>query len=129
LLGEAETTLLNSGLRSPEAKALVQPAEDLLRLKFFWRGQKDGLAIFLAPDFFRAYPVPLEVPELVTVSGRFHLKPLLSLLGTVNFTSWLSAKMRSGSFRPPNIVSVKWIWKEYPRTWPRPSSMMTRKGS
>lgn len=85
LLGEAETALVNSGLRSPEAKALVQPAEDLLRLKFFWRGQQDGLAIFLALDFFRAYSVPLEVPELVVVSERFHLKPLLSLLGTGRF--------------------------------------------
>lgn len=85
LLGQAEEYLVESGLRSPEAKAILEPAVGHLSQLSFWRSQKDGLAVFLAPEFSRFYPVPLAVPELVTVSERFHLKPLLSLLGTSQF--------------------------------------------
>jgi hypothetical protein len=85
LLGRAEKSLVDSGLRSPVAKALLKPAEELLLRKFFWRGQQDGLAVFLAADFFHYYPVPLKVPELAVVSERFHVKPLLELLGESEF--------------------------------------------
>ena len=68
-------------MRAPTAKALLEPAEKMLSEILFWRGQKDGLAIFLTSDASHFYQVPLEVPELVVVSERFHLKPLLELFG------------------------------------------------
>jgi hypothetical protein len=46
----------------------------------FWRYQSDGLAVFVAPNLFRTYRVPLSLPELVVTGTRFHVKPLLSLL-------------------------------------------------
>jgi hypothetical protein len=85
LLGKAGKSLEELGLRSPEAQALLQPAERLLMETPFWKGQKDGLAIFLGPDIFHYYRVPLEVPELVMVGDRFHLKPLLGLLSANKF--------------------------------------------
>lgn len=85
LLGQAEESLVALGLRSPEAKAILQPAEGLLLKTPFWKGQEDGLAIFLAPDIYYFHPLPLAFPELMVVSERFHLKPLLALLGTNEF--------------------------------------------
>ncbi len=85
LLRQAEDSLTAGGLRTPEVKLLLQPAEKLLLQTPFWRGQKDGLAIFLAPEFFRFYPLPVDFPELVMVGDRFHLKPLLSLLSGGEF--------------------------------------------
>jgi hypothetical protein len=85
LLRQAEDSLTAGGLRTPEAKLLLQPAEKLLLQTPFWRGRKDGLAIFLAPEFFRFYPLPMEFPELAMVGDRFHLKPLLSLLSGGEF--------------------------------------------
>jgi hypothetical protein len=80
LLKQAQESLLALGLRSPEVRELLQPAEKLLPETPFWKGQQDGLSLFLSPDTFHSYILPLEVPELVVVSDRFHLKPLLSLL-------------------------------------------------
>jgi hypothetical protein len=85
LLGQAEDSLMDLGLRSPDAKAILQPGQRLLSETPFWKGQKEGLAIFLAPEIFEFYPVPLAVPELAVVSERFHLKPLLALLSTSKF--------------------------------------------
>ena len=81
LLRQAEETLIAGGRSAPTAKALLEPAEKMLSQILFWRGQKDGLAIFLTADASHFYQVPLEVPELVVVSERFHLKPLLELFG------------------------------------------------
>ena len=85
LLRQAEDGLTSQGMRSPEAKALLEPAEKLLVQTLFWKGQQDGLAVFLAPDFHRFYPLPVDLPELVIVGERFHLKPLLTLLGGGEF--------------------------------------------
>jgi hypothetical protein len=80
LLKQAEEALLTLGLRRSEAGELLGPAEKLLPETPFWKGQQDGLALFFSPDVQHSYILPLKVPEVVVVSHRFHLKPLLSLL-------------------------------------------------
>ncbi len=80
LLREAEEKLLATGLRLAEAKALLEPAVGLLGNTPFWRQQSDGLAIFLAADLFHYYCLPVNFDELIVVSDRFHVKPLLSVL-------------------------------------------------
>jgi len=85
LLRQAEEKLSEGGMRSPTAKTILEPAEKKLSQILFWRGQKDGLAIFLTSEMSQFYQLPLEVPELVVVSERFHLKPLLPLIGNSAF--------------------------------------------
>jgi hypothetical protein len=80
LLRQAEEHLSAGGLRTPEIRQLLQPAERLYEDGMFWRYQSDGLAIFLAPSFSRHYCLPLTFPELALVADSFHLKPLLPLL-------------------------------------------------
>jgi hypothetical protein len=80
LLRQAEEQLLANGLRPQEVQELVQPVHQLLGNQVFWQRQSQGLALFLAPQIFRAYSVPLLLDELVVVAPRFHSKPLLPLL-------------------------------------------------
>lgn len=90
LIKVAETLLHHDyQLRPPEATALLQAAMDLDE-ENFWQHQNRGLAIFVAENFFRYYQIPLECEELVVVSDRFHLKPLLPLL-TEDSTFYLLA--------------------------------------
>lgn len=79
LLAEAENKLIASGLRASEAGQLLEPAANLLDDVEFWRYRSDGLAVFISPDFFRVYTLPVAFDELVVVAGRFHLKLLLRL--------------------------------------------------
>ena len=85
LLGEAEEALTLSGLRTPEAQELLEPAEKLLQDGLFWQHQSDGLALFLSPEAFRSYRLPFDFEELVVVTDRFHIKPLLPLLSGGQF--------------------------------------------
>jgi hypothetical protein len=80
LLAETGERLMIGGLRSPEAQELLEPAEKLLHNAFFWQRQSDGLAMFLSPEVFRTYRLPFDFEELVVVTDRFHIKPLLPLL-------------------------------------------------
>lgn len=79
LIREAEEKLIAYGLRSQDARDLLQPAQELDNYDF-WQHQSDGLAIFISNNFFSYYCLPLNFAELVVVSDRFHLKPLMQLL-------------------------------------------------
>jgi hypothetical protein len=80
LLDEAESQLREAGLDAPEIDALLQPVQQIIQDEVFWQQQSDGLALFLAPNFSRAYRLPLDFESLVVVTDHFHLKPLFPLL-------------------------------------------------
>jgi hypothetical protein len=81
LLAGAETKLVAHGLRRPDVQKMMQPAEELLWNRLFWQNQGDGLAIFLANEFYKIYRLPAQFEELLVISNSFHIKPLLPLLG------------------------------------------------
>jgi hypothetical protein len=80
LIREAEERLIARGLHTPEAKELLEPAERLLRDGLFRQHQSDGLAMFLSLGVFHYYLLPFVFNELVIITHRFHIKPLLPLL-------------------------------------------------
>ena len=80
LLRQAEARLLEEGLRTPEVNDVLKPAQELLDRHDFWQFQSDGLAIFIAPNFFRSYRLPYRFDESVVVNKRFYIKPLIPLL-------------------------------------------------
>jgi hypothetical protein len=80
LLRQVEEQLLAHGLPPQQAQELLRPVQELIPNRDFWQRQSHGLALFSAPQIFRAYRVPLTLDELVVVSYRFHIKPLLPLL-------------------------------------------------
>lgn len=80
LLRAAEEQLAARGMRAADARALLSPARDLLDDELFWRHQREGLALFTAPNLFRFYRLPLPLDECLLVADRFHVKPVLPLL-------------------------------------------------
>ncbi len=66
--------------RGPKIDAFLAPARRLIGDSAFWRHQRQGLAVFLAPDFGRVHKLPIAAPEEVVLGSHFHLKPLFWLL-------------------------------------------------
>jgi len=70
--------------RRPAGAASVQdvlaPAMALLEQERFWRYQDRGLAIFASPAQFRAFRLPVYVPDAVHLGPRFNLRSLLPWL-------------------------------------------------
>lgn len=79
LLDQVEARLQSKGLRSSDGREMLKPARRLLKDQDFWRHQSDGLAVFLTSEECRVYRLPLPFEELVVITDRFHLKPLLPL--------------------------------------------------
>jgi hypothetical protein len=85
LLKQAEERLEAGGMRATLARDLLEPARQLIDDYEFWQHSSDGLAIFVSNGFFRAYRIPVEVPDLAVVNDRFFLKPLIPILATKLF--------------------------------------------
>lgn len=77
LLREAEEKLIESDLRPQEIKEFLQPAQDLIGDIPFWQNQSDGLALYVSPVSFNYFRLPINFEELVIVTNRFHLKPII----------------------------------------------------
>ncbi len=79
LIRQAEAQLEQYESQPIDPTQFFAPALDLDKDEF-WQQQSAGLALFVAEGFLRFYCVPIEMIELVVVSDRFHLKPLIPLL-------------------------------------------------
>jgi hypothetical protein len=77
MLKKAGEDLAARGLRSPDIRDILKPAQQLLQEPFFWKHQSSGLALFFSSDLFKSYRLPLQFEEFVVISGSYHLKPLL----------------------------------------------------
>lgn len=84
LLRVAEEKLIAQGMRPAEARSMLKPTETLLTDNLFWRQQSDGLALFLEPNQFFYYRVPVALEEEVGVGKRFYVRPIVSMLSNCN---------------------------------------------
>lgn len=75
LLSEAESQLSADGIDDD----LLAPAYELPNTEG-WKYLGDGLALFIAPDMFEMYRLPLEMNEAVEVDQRFYVKPLIPIM-------------------------------------------------
>lgn len=63
-----------------DAAPLLAPLHALAEDSGFWNQTLDGLAVLVAPDFFRVYRLQRPVAELAVVADSFHTKPLLRIV-------------------------------------------------
>ncbi len=80
LLRQADSDLKDLGYRPVKVRELLAPARELIEIERegFWSAT-DGLAIFLSPGFFQYFRLPIHFDDLVTVTDRFEVSPLLPL--------------------------------------------------
>ncbi|TDB38115.1 MAG: hypothetical protein D9V44_08735 [Actinobacteria bacterium] len=81
LLKSASAQLAEMGLRPAEVEAVLDPVRRLSDDRPFWLRAEAGLAIF-ADGGVRVFRLPEAPPETVVVGSRYHLRPLLALLGS-----------------------------------------------
>lgn len=74
---EAVRQLEDAGTDKRRLAALQEHLDDLADDDGFWRYQAHSLAIFATPDSLRTYRLANKLGQLVEVSDRFHLKPLI----------------------------------------------------
>jgi len=110
LIRDAEDRLTASGeLRPSEIREMLAPAQELLGNAPFWSNQSDGLALFLTPESFRYYRLPRNFEELVVITDRFHIKPLIPILVSDTEFSILAISQQDVRFMRCSLQRVKEI--------------------
>ena len=80
LAAKAEKTLIDWGMRGTVARDLLRPASEIVEDEQFWEMPIQGLAVYLAPGFFKRFILHEPPLDRCLVGDRFMLRPLLSLL-------------------------------------------------
>lgn len=80
LVKTAHDQLEEAGADKRRLAALGEQLDDLAEDDEFWRLQANSLAVLATPDRIITFRLASRVTELVQVSDRFHLKPLLRAL-------------------------------------------------
>ena len=80
LLGEAEERLLAKEIHPSKVDEMLKKPLRLLQERLFWQHQSDGLVLYLSEDVFYMFRLPVGFEEMVVVTDRFHVKPLLPIL-------------------------------------------------
>lgn len=78
-LKEAEQQLAAAGLRRPEIDKLLAEARGRVPASMFWRYQDRGLAVLIEEGATHWVKLPHSVPQLVVVSPRYHLRPMVRM--------------------------------------------------
>ena len=72
--------LQTKGMADSAAREYLREGYRLIEDTGFWRDQAEGLAVFIADDFFEYFTVPFTFKESAMISNAFNLKELMPVL-------------------------------------------------
>jgi hypothetical protein len=82
-LQEITSELKNKGVDQGRIQRMLEPGYELLRNIGFWRNQEQGLAVFIAEDYFKFVKMPDSPMRELLINSSFMVKPLVNAM-TVN---------------------------------------------
>ena len=77
LSASAAEQLRERGAEAAEIRRIEEAIEDLVEDDGFWSRQADSMAVFATPACLQTFRLANRLAEVVEVSDRFHVKPLL----------------------------------------------------
>lgn len=90
--------LIERGLSNDQIEKLLEPAHELLKDEEFWLSLEQGMAVFIANDFFEVKLLAVSVPEEFHINSRFHLAPLVPLFKDLPHFYLLAISKNASSF-------------------------------
>jgi len=70
LLRRAEKTVQERAPKNSQLDEMIAKGRRLLDNDYFWRYQSDGLAVFITPDVFLFYRLPIAFEEVFSAASR-----------------------------------------------------------
>lgn len=78
-LQDVKKKLAKKGIHKTTINTITAPVQQLIDNTLFWRQQSDGLAIFIADNYFKTYTLPIYFEAFNYIANAFYLKPLMPL--------------------------------------------------
>lgn len=79
-LQQAEKILKEQGAEQTIIKSMLTPGYDLLRDNKFWHSLSDGLAVYIADNFFKYLKVRAPLIQHIRVNTSFYVSPLVPFI-------------------------------------------------
>jgi hypothetical protein len=117
-LQQVRLLLQDKGLNQAEIEQIVEPGYKLLREDTIWYNLTNGMAIFMARDFFKFTRLTVTPKEEIFINNSFYLRPLVPALadtGHEYFYVLLISKKRAAFFRADAFYMEEIIIEELPR--------------
>ncbi len=102
-----EEQLIAREMRKPDRESLLSPLNRLLEDTMFWQYQQDTLAIFINPNSFEWYTLPLETEEEVIVNSYYYIKPLLPLYNGIETFYILAVSQKNVALYRNDIYGIE----------------------
>ena len=100
LLRKAEAELYDMEMTKSQVEEFLKPARDLITETRFCQNQGDGLALFIHSEGMDYFRLPIEFKEVVEISNKIYIKPLLPLfIGNEQFNILALSKNQVRLFR------------------------------
>ncbi|MGY5850837.1 baeRF7 domain-containing protein [Salegentibacter sp. F14] len=103
---EIKNKLQEKEIPNDKIEKLDEPIQQLLNDKGFWRHQSDGLAIYVAEDFFRKFTLPLQFDPYYYINNEFYVKPLVPLFSGDGRFYLLSLQVEHVAFYEASKYSI-----------------------
>src|SRR5205809_395866 len=99
-LQKAEAILKERNVLTTTIQTMLAPGYDLLRDDAFWLQQSEGLAFFIADNYFKYIRMPFAAEEYVAVEDTFYVTPLIpAMLSREYFYVLVISKKQCKLFR------------------------------
>jgi len=101
-LQRLQTLLQQKGLSQNDIESITHPGYQLLTNDELWRNMSNGLAIFMANNYFRYARLYIQPKETIHINNSFYLRPLLPALADTSsdhFYLLMISKQRAAFFR------------------------------
>jgi hypothetical protein len=108
-LQEVVNGLKSEGVDQARIQHLLEPAYDLLSNEAFWRNLDQGLAVFIAEDFFKFIKMPDVPAREMLINSTFMVKPLVNAMTVNEYFYLLVVSKKQAKFFKANAFGMQQI--------------------
>jgi hypothetical protein len=108
-LQEITNALKAQGVDQTRIQKLLEPGYELLRNDIFWRYLDQGLAVFIADDFFKFIKMPDTPAKEMLINSTFMVKPLVNAMTVKEYFYLLVVSKKQAKFFKANAFGMQQI--------------------
>jgi hypothetical protein len=97
-LQQVEKKLVEKGTDQTTIKSMLKPGYDLLRDGAFWRSLNNGLAVYIANNYFKYVKLSAPFVQHIYVNNSFYLSPLVPFMVKPEYFYVLDIAKRDSRF-------------------------------
>jgi hypothetical protein len=108
-LQQLTISLKEKGIQQSQIDRLLKPGYDLLRNEIFWTNLSDGLAVFMADDYFKYIRLPVSPREEVLINSTFYMTPLIPVMMSKDYFYVLVLSKKQAKFYRADAFGMHYV--------------------